>query len=80
MRIVSKGRCRYEMVLIYQPPNADFVDFASLGQVSLDITEKCVFRYRTKRMKNWIMVESNLVPDPCSFRVLDCSTNVSGTQ
>jgi hypothetical protein len=22
MRIISKGRCHYEMVLIYQPPNA----------------------------------------------------------
>jgi hypothetical protein len=28
MRTILKGRCCYEMVLIYQPPSAEFEDFA----------------------------------------------------
>jgi hypothetical protein len=30
MRTISKGRCRYEMVLIYQPPICACADFVNL--------------------------------------------------
>jgi hypothetical protein len=55
-RTISKWRCRYEMVLIYHPPNelvacADFVDFATQHNGRRG-REKDLFRdFRTCRIK-----------------------------